>query len=163
MDYYKLFDLPMRPVADNTYVAKKYVQLQKQFHPDFFTQEGNDEQEDMLHQSAEINKAYNIFKDGDKTLEYFLRHKKVITDDEKYALPPDFLMEVMEFNETMAEQTDEENRAAIAKWDEELQASVKDLLAHEETYEYTSEELEKLKEYFYKKKYLHRSLDRLVD
>lgn len=163
MDYFKLFDLPEKPVADNTHVVKKYVQLQKAHHPDYYTQETEQEQEEVLRQSAEINKAYKIFSDSDSTLEYFLRQKGVITDDEKYTLPPDFLMEVMELNEAISDGNDDQSRSLIASWDDRLLEEVKDIFERNDAYQYSTEELESLKAYYYKKKYLHRSLDRLMD
>lgn len=160
MNYFELFDLPVKPVADNTYVAKKYVQLQKQYHPDFFTLENEDEREDALEKSAHINKAYKTFANSDNTIEYFLVHHGIITPDEKYELPADFLMEMMDLNETISEGEEERSRALIEQLDEQLYQEVKAIL-HKESFE--KGDFEKLKAYYYKKKYLHRSLDRLAD
>src|SRR6478736_8123030 len=103
MNYFELFGFPEAPVIDKKLLAEKYFALQKQNHPDFFTQSTEAEQENSLQQSADINKAFTTFQNEDKTLEYFLRLKGVVETDEKYPLPPGFLMEMMEINETLDE------------------------------------------------------------
>ncbi len=163
MNYFELFDLPFRARIDNTRVQKKYIELQKKFHPDYYTQDAEDEREQALQQSAHINKAFNIFRSSEKTLEYFLQQKGIITTDEKYALPDDFLMEVMEINESVSEAGKEVAGSTIAQFEKRLEQEVKDILDKPMQAAYTEFELLQLKEYFYKKKYLHRILDRLAD
>ncbi|RYF88553.1 MAG: Fe-S protein assembly co-chaperone HscB, partial [Chitinophagaceae bacterium] len=103
MNYFELFGFEVAPKVDKSLVAKKYFALQRDHHPDFFTQAHEDEQANSLEQSSHINKAFAIFQDADKTLEYFLQEQGIIQTDEKYTLPPDFLMEMMELNETLDE------------------------------------------------------------
>ncbi|MFZ1527226.1 MAG: Fe-S protein assembly co-chaperone HscB [Ferruginibacter sp.] len=163
MNYFELFDLPFRASIDHTRVQKKYIELQKKFHPDYFTQEDEDGQEHALEQSAHINKAYNIFRNSDKTLEYFLQQNGIITADEKYALPDDFLMEMMDINESVSEAGKEAAGNTIAQFENRLEQDVKDIFNKPAEASYSEAELEQLKAYFYKKKYLHRILDRLAD
>ena len=42
MNYFELFNLPVTLKVDKSQLAKKYFELQKQFHPDFFTQASED-------------------------------------------------------------------------------------------------------------------------
>ena len=99
MNYFELFGLNEAPIVDRNIIAKKYIELQKKFHPDFHTNENEADKEFAMEQSAAINKAYNIFKYKDNTIEYFLKMKGIIFADEKFSLPPEFLMEMMELNE----------------------------------------------------------------
>jgi molecular chaperone HscB len=161
MNYYELFELPEKPVIDKTLVSKKYIALQKQFHPDFYTNETELDKENALAQSAAINKAYNIFSNKEKTIEYFLQLKAVIVPDEKYNLPPDFLMEMMELNEGFEVEKDITNK--IADFEMELNKSVESLLSPENTDLLDEKALGDLKLYYYKKKYLKRILERLDD
>jgi molecular chaperone HscB len=161
MNYYELFELPEKPVMDKTLVSKKYIALQKQFHPDFYTNETELDKENALAQSAAINKAYNIFSNKEKTIEYFLQLKAVIVPDEKYNLPPDFLMEMMELNEEFEVEKDITNK--IADFEMELNKSVESLLSPENAELLDEKALEALKLYYYKKKYLKRILERLDD
>lgn len=89
MNYFELFELPFRASIDNTHVVKKYMALQKNTTP-IFTLENEAEKEEAEKKSADINKAYTIFKNKDKTLEYFLQQKDIVTTDEKFQLPPIF-------------------------------------------------------------------------
>jgi molecular chaperone HscB len=161
MNYYTLFELAETPTVNKQLLASKYIALQKKYHPDFFTTENEAAQEDALEISAQVNKAYNTFKNEDKTLAYFLELKSIITNDEKYNLPPDFLMEMMELNESIEENEDVTEKVNL--FENTLQEDVKALLAADRAAIFTDIELQQLKAYHYKKKYLQRILDRLED
>jgi len=162
MNYFELFGFPVSPRVDKTLVSQKYFALQKINHPDFFTQSTEAEKEDALQQSAAINKAFTIFQNEEKTIEYFLQEKGVIQTDEKYQLPPDFLMEMMELNETLPEKDGVTLAAEMADIERPLLEEIEPILEKSST-DMDNNELEKLKAYYYKKKYLKRILDRLGD
>lgn len=163
MNYFELFGLPVSPVVNRAQLAKKYFELQKQHHPDYFTKAGDHEQEQSLELSAAINKAFSIFQHEEKTLEYFLQVSGVLVTDEKYQLPPDFLMDMMELNEMLPELPEGETRQRIKSVADSLDDGIKPYLQQAEHGADTGRSLEKLKEYYYKKKYLKRILDRLGD
>ncbi len=162
MNYFELFGLPKAPVVDRTELARKYFELQKQSHPDFYTQSSDMEKNNMLERSATINKAFQVFSDKDKTLEYYLTIQGAIGPDEKFTLPPDFLMEVMEINETIASGKEADIRKTIAGFEESL-AEEAGAYLHSGLTDPGPEVLASLKSYYYKKKYLHRILDRFDD
>ncbi len=162
MNYFELFDLPFAPSIDPAMISRKYHQLQKSFHPDFHSQSSEQEKEDMLQQSASVNKAYKIFRDTDLTLAYFLEVAGVITTDEKYNLPPDFLMEMMELNETLTEDP-ELATSQVKDFQKNLLEEVKPLIENYRSDVTDDAGLQQLKAYYYKKKYLNRILDRLAD
>jgi molecular chaperone HscB len=162
MNYFELFGFEEAPVIDKKLLAEKYFSLQKQHHPDFFTQSGETEQEDSLHRSADINKGFTTFQDEDKTLEYFLQLKGIVQTDEKYQLPPDFLMEMMEINETLEEKDGVEITTELAEIEKQQYAAVASVLKDPALYN-DATSLEKLKLYYYKKKYIQRILARLGD
>jgi molecular chaperone HscB len=163
MNYFELFDLPMAPVVDKSLLSKKYFELQKKYHPDFFTNETEVEKEAVLQQSADINKAYKIFQHKEKTIEYFLRQKNIIATDEKYNLPPDFLMEMMELNEALDEANPESTAEKVAAYETQLYKEIEPILLNNADANDSPVNLEKLKAYYYKKKYLERILERLSD
>ena len=163
MNYFELFGLKEAPTADKAVLALKYFELQKKFHPDFYTKENEGEQENATMQSAEINRAFNIFRDPEKTIEYFLQLKGVITPGEKYDLPPEFLMEMMEINESFDEAGEEGPGSRVTAYEKELFTGVGSLLQAENAAMLTAAELQELKSYYYKKKYLKRILERLDD
>jgi molecular chaperone HscB len=161
MNYYTLFELAETPRIDKQLLAAKYIALQKKYHPDFFTTDTETAQEEALETSAQINKAYNTFKNEDKTLAYFLEQIGILVSDEKYNLPPDFLMEMMELNESIEEQEDVTDK--VNQFETALQQDVEALLAADTATIFTAIELQQLKAYHYKKKYLQRILERLED
>ena len=161
MNYFELFGLKEAPVADKAILARKYFELQKKFHPDFYTNENEADRDNATIQSAEINKAFNIFRNADKTLEYYLQQKGIIIPEEKYNLPADFLIEVMELNESFEDKNIEVTQNNIAAFEDKLYEDVSPLLAPNA--ELNEEKMELLKAYFYKKKYLKRILERLDD
>ena len=160
MNYYELFELPIAPIVDKSGISKKYFELQKKFHPDFFTNETEADKENALEQSAAINKGFNIFSNKDKTLEYFLQLKHIIKTDEKYDLSPSFLMEMMELNEAIDEK-DSSTETKINAFENELYAEISELVLKDKADNFSDDDLQKLKAYYYKKKYLKRILDRL--
>jgi molecular chaperone HscB len=157
MNYFELFDIPVSLKIDKANLAKKYFELQKQFHPDFFTQATEDEQANALEQSSQINKALKIFKNEAETIKYVLQLKNLLEEEEKYQLPPDFLMEVMELNEGFSENSQQQ----ISNFETEIYQPVKDIIENFDSVTTTTPDLLKVKEYYYKKKYLQRILDRI--
>ena len=161
MNYYELFDMPLKAVADKTYVSNKYIALQKKYHPDFYTNENEADKEFAMEQSAAINKGYKIFTNKDHTIEYFLKLKGIITADEKFNLPPDFLMEMMELNEGFDDNKNIEKE--IQQFENNLEKQIAALINSDNTTDLNDTKLQDLKIYYYKKKYLKRILDRLTD
>lgn len=159
MNYFELFDLPVSFTIDKTELAKKYVALQKKYHPDFFTQADEAEQEQALEKSSAINKALKIFQNRDSTIKYVLQLKGLLEEEEKYQLPPGFLMEVMELNENLSDHS----TTAIATFENDIYSEVKQIIEGYDDASITTASLLKVKEYYFKKKYLQRILDRLDD
>jgi molecular chaperone HscB len=159
MNYFELFDLPVSFTIDKADLTKKYVALQKKYHPDFFTQSDEAEQELALEKSSAINKALKIFQNKDSTIKYLLQLKGLLEEEEKYQLPPDFLMEVMELNENLTDGS----TATVAVFENDIYTPVKHIIEQYNDSTITTENLLKVKEYYFKKKYLQRILERLDD
>jgi molecular chaperone HscB len=157
MNYFELFELPVSLQIDKNILSKKYVALQKRYHPDFFTQETEYEQADALEKSSQVNKALKTFKSNDETIKYVLQLKGLLEEEEKYQLPPDFLMEMMDLNEELSSDSQEQ----ISKLEADIYQPVKAIIENFNNELTSTAELLKVKEYYYKKKYLQRILDRL--
>jgi molecular chaperone HscB len=157
MNYFELFDIPVSLKMDKNSLAQKYFELQKQYHPDFFTQATEYEQAEALERSSEINKALKVLKNEMETIKYVLQLKGLLEEEEKYQLPPAFLMEVMELNEELSENSAQQ----ITDLETEIYAPLKDIIENFKDGTTTTEELLQVKEYYYKKKYLQRILDRM--
>lgn len=159
MNYFELLELPVNINIDKSALSKKYFELQKKYHPDFYVQSDETDQLEALEKTSELNKAYKILKDQDATIQYLLKIKGLLQEEEKYPLPPDFLMEVMELNENLSE----DSASAIRAFEENIYTDVKPIIEGYNDEAVTQNELLQLKEYYYKKKYLQRILDRIVD
>ncbi len=160
MNYFELFEFDISPIIDKSLLSKKYLQLQKQYHPDNYSLSDENEQTQSLEMSSLINKAFVVLKDDLKTIGYFLEIKGMISEDEKYQLPSAFLMEMMEVNEQIDEGDFEVSALEHIQIeiDQEIQFVIQKNVS-----ELTEAELLLIKEFYYKKKYLKRILDRLTD
>lgn len=167
MKYFELFGIPISLKVEKASLAKKYFELQKKFHPDYFSQESEAVQADMLEKAALINKAFKTFQNPDEVIKYVLMEKGLLAEEEKYPLPPDFLMEMMTLNEQLAEASMEggENlpliKAGIEDTENEIYLPVQTIIENYKEGVTTTEELLKVKEYYYKKKYLNRLKEQL--
>lgn len=169
MNYFKLYDIPVALHVDAVSAKKTYYELSRRYHPDFHTQSDSEEQEEILQKSADVNRAYKIFQDEDSTIRYVLMMKGLMAEEEKYALKPDFLMEVMEINEQLMElevAPDEGQLKAIGTDTNYLLKKIyDDVAAVIKNYKEgvsSEEELLRVKDYYYKKKYLQRILDKIA-
>ena len=163
MNYYELFGIKMQPVVDNTRLVKKYIDLQKQFHPDYYVNENEADKAEAMEKSSQVNDAYNTFNNRSKTLAYYLRSKGALDNEEKHQLPMDFLGEMMEINEEITEDNIAIAKSTIENINKELDDDIDPLLKMSEERELNDAEIDLLKEYYFKKKYLNRIFDRLAD
>ncbi|MFY7899713.1 MAG: iron-sulfur cluster co-chaperone HscB C-terminal domain-containing protein [Chitinophagaceae bacterium] len=165
MNYFELFDIPVSFMPPMAIVRKKFYELSRKYHPDFFSQASNHEQAIALETSAAINKAYKIFNSKEATIQYVLQLKGLLEDDEKYQLPSDFLMEVMDINEIMVDAKGENKSELIEKANKQLAIlqdtiyeNIQPILEHFEEGVTSEKELLQVKKYYFQKKYLDRIL-----
>ena len=165
MNYFELFDIPLSFNVDKSGLSQKYFALQKKYHPDFFTQANEDEQAEVLEKSSMVNKAFKVLQNHDETIKYVLQLKDLLQEEEKYQLPPAFLMEVMEINEELMDakmEGDKEKltgfKQKVLSLENEIYEPVKTLIESYKDGISTKEEMLQVKEYYFKKKYLNRIL-----
>ena len=166
MNYFELFDIPVQLKIDKAKLASKYFELSRKHHPDYFVNENPEKQQSVLEISAQLNKAYKTFQNTDETIKYTLQLKGLLQEEEKYQLPPDFLMEVLEINEQLMDmQGDPAGKVriqlAIDNMQVEIYDPVKDIIEHYGESITTEKDLLKVKEYYFKKKYLLRIQEQL--
>jgi molecular chaperone HscB len=157
MNYFELFELPISIQIDKAKLAQKYFELQKKYHPDFFANGTEHEQQEALEISSQLNKALQTFKNEDQTIKYVLQLKGLLEEEEKYQLPPAFLMEMMELNEELSTGSAKQIQELVTA----LYNEVAPIIENFNDATATTPGLLKLKEYYFKKKYLQRILDRL--
>lgn len=169
-NYFSLFNLPETFRPDTALVKQTFYRLSKQFHPDRVAQADPASQAEALTKAAMLNDAYKTLSNADLTMAYILKVHQLLEEDEKYALPPDFLMEMMDINELLSDwednpvddnlksQVEQALGAQMNLWEEEVKPLV---LAFEQDPN-ASELLVKIKDFYFRKKYLLRIRERLT-
>ena len=165
MDYFELFNIPLSLFVDASSIKKRFYELSRKYHPDFFSNTSEEEQSEALEMSAMLNKALKVFSNPEETIKYVLQLKGLLEEEEKYQLPPDFLMDVMELNEQLMDakmEGDEAKKTAlkeqIANLQTEIYEPVKSIVEHYQEGITSEEELLQVKKYYFQKKYLARML-----
>lgn len=161
MNYFELFEIPVQLKVNKADISKKYFELSRKHHPDYFVNEGGDQQAEALEISAQLNKAFKTFQDSDSTIKYVLQWKGLLQEEEKYQLPPDFLMEVLEINDQVMDAEGDpvlksRLKEDISRLQTEIYEPVKQVVENYQEGITSEEELLQVKEYYYKKKYLDR-------
>jgi molecular chaperone HscB len=98
MNYFEFYGIAESFSPDEALLKKKFYQLSKEYHPDFYANEDEAKQQEILELSTLNNKAYQTLSDPYKRLEYILRTHELLLEGAKPQLPSDFLMEMMDIN-----------------------------------------------------------------
>jgi len=160
-NYFELLGVPQSFTTDRSLLRKNYMEQSRRYHPDYFVNSESTLQENALQISALLNRAYKTLNNREATIAYLLQLKGLLTEGEKYVLPPEFLMEMMELNEELAEAALEgAGEGGVKQKLQEVEKRIYDpveKIIEDYREGVTSEkELLQVKDYFYKKKYLER-------
>ncbi len=160
MTYFDLFNIPVQLRVNTAPLTPKFFELSKQYHPDYVVNANENAKAEALEKSALLNKAWKTFQHPDATIKYVLQEKGLLEEEEKYQLPPAFLMEVLEINEQVMEMdkaTDKSKLSSIiSQLSSDIYEPVKEIVENYQEGLTSEEELLQVKEYYYKKKYLDR-------
>lgn len=103
-DHFSLFGLPQTFRLDDAGLDKRYREIQAQVHPDRFASAGDTERRLSLQNATRVNEAYQTLKKPLSRAQYLLGLAGHDLDTESNtAMPPEFLMEQMEWREAVAE------------------------------------------------------------
>ena len=165
MNYFEFYDIPVSFLPDQNLVKKKFYAFSKAYHPDFFVNESEEKQNEILELSTLNNKAYQTLSNDIKRLPYVLQVLGKLEEGEKYSLPNDFLMEMMEINEALMELEFEPDAEKLNEIRSEIKAIEDSLNQGMETHMREFEALQqgdknvalnKIKDIYFRKKYLLR-------
>jgi molecular chaperone HscB len=163
MNYFELFGLPIGFQVDTKQLRAAFMEIQKASHPDKFAQGSADEQETALEQSSLANKGFTLLNQKELILPYVLELLDIMTPDEKYALEPDFLMEMMDLNEAWMDAEEDSAKQAIidqvAQIKKAIYAPIQTYMEMDQVDTISQEAMLQIKDYYYKKKYLDRILE----
>jgi molecular chaperone HscB len=119
--HFDLFHLPARFALDLQALEHAYRTVQAQVHPDRFAAAGEAQKRIAMQWATRANEAYRTLRDPLARARYLLALKGFDTGEESNtAMPPDFLMQQMEWREAAAEARAERDARALARLREEL-------------------------------------------
>ena len=107
-DYFEVFGLPRKLGIDLEELQRRFYELSRRVHPDFFQTATPAEQALSLGQSALINRAYRTLRDPVSRVEYLIRLEEGRETREgdtgiKPKAPMDLLEEMLEVQESLQE------------------------------------------------------------
>ncbi|HSV77645.1 MAG TPA: Fe-S protein assembly co-chaperone HscB [Ramlibacter sp.] len=112
---FELFGLPQRFAQDRAAIDARWKELQREAHPDKFAAQGATAQRAALQWSVRINEAYQRLKDPLKRAAYLCELMgSPLNAHVNTAMPPDFLMEQMEWREALEDAEDEDELDVLA-------------------------------------------------
>jgi len=101
-DDFELFDLPRCHAQDVSAIDAKWRSLLAQVHPDRFVSEGAAAQRLAMQWSVRINEAYRRLRDPLQRAAYLCElHGTPISAEDNTAMPAAFLMQQMEWRESL--------------------------------------------------------------
>ncbi|WP_316803745.1 Fe-S protein assembly co-chaperone HscB [Pedobacter nototheniae] len=168
-DYFEFYELPVQFNPDLNAVKARFYAFSKKYHPDFYANESEEKQQEVLEFSTLNNKAYQVLSNPAKRLKYVLELKGIVETDEGYQLPQSFLMEMMDVNEALMDLEFEPDANKLLEVSKEVDAIEQklnaDLLtltsAYSENHPDAAQQLSTIKDIFYRQKYISRIRERL--
>lgn len=164
-DYFDFYGLPVSFNPNPAAVKQQFYKFSKQYHPDFYINETEEKQAEVLELSTVNNKAYQTLSNPQKRLQYILELKGALKEGENYTLPQSFLMEMMDVNETLMDLQFGPDPDRLASLKEEValieQAISHDISALTATFDtqdlsQQAKSLATIKDLYYRNKYLLR-------
>lgn len=120
--YFNLFQLEPSFNIDTEALEQTYRALAARFHPDKFASASAFEQKQAVMMSSTINDAYRTLKSPIDRAAYLLKSQNIDADaPEHTSFSPEFLMQQMEWRETLMDAQMEQNHDAIRALDQEIQ------------------------------------------
>lgn len=162
INFFEFYNIPESFRIDQAALKKQFYALSKQYHPDFYANDDEAKQQEILELSTINNKAYQTLSDPNKRLAYILRQHNLLEEGAKPQLPGDFLMEMMDINERLMEVDDSEQLANITAEvlaiENDINAGLDQLTADYEQLDHTAQEsrLNAIADIYYRQKYLLR-------
>ena len=121
--YFTLFQLEPAFDIDAENLEQTYRALAARFHPDKFASASTFEQKQAVMMSSTINDAYRTLKNPIDRAAYLLKTLGIDADaPEHTSFAPDFLIQQMEWRETLMEARAESNLKTLENLNDEIRA-----------------------------------------
>ncbi len=167
-NYFAWFELQKQFFLDEALLKKKFFAFSRELHPDFHTQADEKTRDAMLEKSVFNTQAYKTLSVFDARVKYILELENVLNEENKNTLPPDFLMEMLDFNEEIDDAKISKDAEIIEPLKNRLNALKTEFLetvtpfvrAYDKNNSETKH-LDDVRSYYLKKRYLLRLEDNL--
>lgn len=168
MNHFEFYGIPIALTVDETALRRAYLLNSKQYHPDFHTLSDEAEQARALEWSTRNNEAYKTLSDPNLRIRYVLELKGLLEQAENTPLPQEFLMEMMDINEALMElefdfdqERYENAKKLVINMENALDTQIQPILNTWSETVGEAADLLKVREYFFKKRYLLRIKENL--
>ena len=111
--YFEFYQLPVSLNIDTAVLKKLFFEKSRNNHPDFFANASEEIQQKALAESTVNNEAYKTLLNPQTRLKHVLHIYGLLADEDKMALPPDFLMDMMDLNEEIEMAAEPEGREEV--------------------------------------------------
>ena len=126
-EYFQLFALPEQFAIDTKLLEANFRKIQSTSHPDRFVSASAAEKLASMQLATLSNEAYATLKNAARRAKYLLEKKGIdAVADTNTALPMDFLMQQMEWRESLDEVRDQPNQ--LDQLYQQVEATRKELL-----------------------------------
>lgn len=167
-NHFEVFGLELSFLIDKQALKTKFYKLSREYHPDFYSLESTEKQDEVMAMSGKINTAYKVLNEDSLRIKYVLEVLDLIGGDEKQELSPDFLMEMMEINEEIMDAKMEANddkldavKQQIDSFEATIDAELSKSIEFYENEVDRETNLKKIKEFYLKSRYLLRIKENL--
>ena len=128
MNHFTSFDLPTAFAVDTTQLATRYRDLQAATHPDRFVNALDADKRMAMSRTVDINEAYTTLKDPVRRAMHLLALVNIDGLDEKNTtMPVDFLMEQIDWRESLADARLKEDEDRLSEMADEIARTIASL------------------------------------
>ena len=129
-NHFDLFQLPQRFAIDERALESAYREVQSRVHPDKFVGAGDTEKRVAMQWATRANEAYQTLRNPFKRAAYLCELNGVdLQIESNTAMPRAFLMQQMEWRESLEDAKGDHDLAALEKLDAELRFARKEQVA----------------------------------
>jgi molecular chaperone HscB len=168
MNYFDFYNLPISFNVDAVALKQTFFANSKKYHPDFHTMASVEKQAEILELSTLNTQAYKTLSNFDDRMKYILDIKGILADEGKNTIPQDFLMDMMDINEALMElefdfepEVYQKVLSDVENIENQLLTEVQPLIENPQITEGGREDLELIKNFYLKKRYLLRIRENL--
>ena len=128
-NHFELLGLPVAFALDPARLESGYRELQGAVHPDRFAAASDAERRIAMQWATHANEAYRTLRDPLERARYLLRLRGFDTEEEtNTSMPPDFLMQQMEWREGVAAARGAHDAAALESLEREIGVARSEML-----------------------------------